>query len=150
MRSAKELIEKIFDKDTANRAGMYTTLFGSWASVVGDRTASHTKIVELQGTVLLVEADHPSWVQIVQANSKKYLKALSKICPDLEIHAISLFCSHTLNKKPELHYVKQEKIDRNEYQKESETILNTVQDEELKRLLTRLEDAVVKRNSGTR
>jgi hypothetical protein len=150
VRSAKELIEKIFDKDTANKAGVYSTLFGSWASVVGDRTASHTHIVELKGSVLLVEADHPSWVQIVQSNSKKYLKALSKICPDLEIHAISLFCSHNLAKKPETIIHEPPVGSKEDYEKESDTVLERVEDEELKKLLQRLERAVTKRNSRTR
>lgn len=150
MRSAKELIGKIFDKDTANKAGVYSTLFGSWASVVGDRTASHTHIVELKGSILLVEADHPSWVQIVQANSQKYLKALSKVCPDLEIHAISIYCSHTLPAKAAKIADKHVFSSKEEYKEQGEKVLEQVEDEELKKLLERLEAAVTKRNSNTR
>jgi hypothetical protein len=75
------------------KAQGYSDLFSSWA-VLTERTgiptaASHSRIVELERAILLVEADHPGWIQILQTRQSQLLNAVSRKFPNLEIRGIS-------------------------------------------------------------
>ncbi|MCL2380322.1 MAG: DUF721 domain-containing protein [Treponema sp.] len=79
-------------------------LFSSWAQVVtevwhrAERTAKtgdvpaaavHSRIRELERGVLLVEADHPGWVQVLQTRQEEILSAVQRRNPDMDIRAIA-------------------------------------------------------------
>jgi hypothetical protein len=83
-----DLLAGFFDEDTLKKAEGYNRLFSSWRAVAGESIASHSRIVELERTVLLVEADHPGWVQILQTRQKTLLLALRRRFPELTINGI--------------------------------------------------------------
>jgi Protein of unknown function (DUF721). len=93
--SASEMITQVFsniDKSEADNSGR---LFGTWKSVVskvskyGEKLAAHTDLVELKNGILLVETDHPGWIQILQLYSKFILTGLARAVPDLKISSLA-------------------------------------------------------------
>ena len=109
MRKAGDVVTAFF----ANRYGSEfietarstAGLFSSWKGIVAEvwpRTydteqsiedvpaaAVHSQIKELERGVLLVEADHPGWIQILQTRQGELLSAVQKKFPDLGIRGIA-------------------------------------------------------------
>jgi hypothetical protein len=90
MKRAGELLAAFFDQQTSGAAREYSALFSSWRSIVGDdKLAAHSRIRELERSVLLVEADHPGWIQILQTREKDLLDALRRRFPEQHLTGIS-------------------------------------------------------------
>ncbi|MFP3040517.1 DUF721 domain-containing protein [Treponema primitia] len=89
MKKAGDLLSAFLDERVLNTARGYSELFSSWQSIAGDKLAAHSRIRELEHSVLLVEADHPGWIQILQTKEKNLLDALRRRFPDQNITGIS-------------------------------------------------------------
>ena len=89
MKRAGELLAAFFDQQSLGVARGYSDLFLSWRSIAGDALAAHSRIRELEHSVLLVEADHPGWIQILQTREKDLLDTLRRRFPDRHITGIS-------------------------------------------------------------
>jgi len=107
MRKAGEIISFLFkqrfDKDFVDNAKSSSELFNSWEKIVcqvwphGDvqinedtpAAAVHSRIKELERGVLIVEADHPGWIQILQTKQVELLQAIQNKCPKLNIRGIA-------------------------------------------------------------
>ena len=110
MRKAGEIITELFREkfgvEFMETARSTAGLFSSWTKIVAEvwsRTernvergeeelpaaAVHSRIRELERGVLLVEADHPGWIQILQTKQAKLLLAVQRRYPDLDIRAIA-------------------------------------------------------------
>ncbi|MDR2403462.1 MAG: DUF721 domain-containing protein [Spirochaetaceae bacterium] len=89
MKKAGDLLSIIFDDEILQKARGYHNLFSSWKIIAGERIAAHSRIVELERYVLLVEADHPGWVQILRTKQKELLNAVRRRFPDLSINGIA-------------------------------------------------------------
>jgi hypothetical protein len=66
----------------------YVALFSSWRKMAGDDIAAHSRIVDLRKGALLVEVDHPGWMQMLQIKREEILKKLAAKYPDLGIRMI--------------------------------------------------------------
>jgi hypothetical protein len=91
-----ELLSEFFDEDTIKKARGYNDLFSSWRDIAGENIAAHSRIVELEKSVLRIEADHPGWVQILQIRQKGLLYRVRRKFPTLKITGISF----RLNRNP--------------------------------------------------
>jgi hypothetical protein len=96
MKRAGELLAAFLDQQTLGTAREYSALFSSWRSIAGDTLAAHSWIRELERSVVLVEADHPGWIQMLQIKEKDLLDALRRRFPDQRIAGISF----RLSKEP--------------------------------------------------
>jgi len=100
-----ELFRERFGEKFMENARSTTGLFSSWNQVVAEvwlRTekntgsepelppaAVHSRIRELERGVLIVETDHPGWIQILQTKQTALLSAVQRRYPDLDIQAIA-------------------------------------------------------------
>ena len=115
MRKAGDIITALFKENFGDgfmeTARSTAGLFSSWTQLVTEawspagRTctgqnketepedipaaAVHSRIRELERGVLLVEADHPGWIQILQTKQAELLAAVQRKYPDLDIRAIA-------------------------------------------------------------
>jgi hypothetical protein len=97
MKSAGELLSSFFsdhfDGGIMEKARGFRDFFSSWASLLETclipQAADHSRIVELERHVALVEADHPGWVQILQTKQRELLEALQRRYPGLEIRGLA-------------------------------------------------------------
>lgn len=89
MKRAGELLSAFFDDGVLQKAQGYHGLFSCWQSVAGEHLAAHSRIRELERSVLLVEADHPGWIQILQTKEKFLLDDICRRFPELAITGIS-------------------------------------------------------------
>ena len=97
--SAADMITSVFsnlDKKTLEESGK---LIDTWKRVVskvrsagrdyGEQLCAHTNPVQFEKGVLLAEADHPGWIQILQLYSKFILTGLQRAAPELGITTLS-------------------------------------------------------------
>ena len=92
-----ELFRERFGKDFVEAAQSGPGLFSSWDKIAKEvwpreeeaLAAAHTKICELEGGVILIEADHPGWVQILQTKKTEILSAIRRHYPDMDIKSLS-------------------------------------------------------------
>ena len=89
MRKAGDLLASFLDGEVLKRAQGYSELTSSWKAIAGENIAAHSRIIELERSVLMVEADHPGWIQILQPGQKQLLNAVCRRYPDLLIAGIS-------------------------------------------------------------
>ena len=90
MKRADELIEQFLDSIGNSSGGVYVELFKSWKQIAGDRLADHARPVDVQGSSLIVETDHPGWSQMVIMNRSRILKQLAKRFPQLSLTGITV------------------------------------------------------------
>jgi hypothetical protein len=84
-------------EDIVKNARESSNLHSGWASIVesvfdqtmGTRAAVHSYIQDLQHNTLLVEADHPGWIQILQTKEKQLLNEVHRRFPELDVTGIS-------------------------------------------------------------
>ena len=124
MRKAGEILKELFNEQFGPQfmetARSTASLFSSWPRVVAEvwppsdkapheaeggngksgfdvpAVAVHSKIAEMEKGVLLVEADHPGWIQILQTKQVELLSAVQRLYPQQEIRAIAF----RLSRKP--------------------------------------------------
>jgi hypothetical protein len=89
MKKIGELLSAFFDEDTLKTAQGYSDLFSSWRDIAGENIAAHSRIMELERSVLQIEADHPGWIQILQTRQKSLLDRACRKFPGLTITGIS-------------------------------------------------------------
>ena len=70
-------------------------LFNSWKKIItgilnfGQNLYEHTSIVDIKNGILLLETDHPGWIQILQMNSSFIIRGLKMYAPELKISSLS-------------------------------------------------------------
>ncbi|MDR2211153.1 MAG: DUF721 domain-containing protein [Spirochaetaceae bacterium] len=99
MKKAGELLSAFFDKGTLKKAQEYGVLFSSWIELLKKcglpQGGSHSQIIALEKSVLVVEADHPGWIQLLQTKQRELLEAVRRQFPEITLSGISLRLSRT-------------------------------------------------------
>ena len=62
---------------------------GEPADQMGKNLASHSRIIDIKNGILLVEADHSAWLQILQLHKKFILGSLQRRFPELQISTLA-------------------------------------------------------------
>jgi len=73
----------------AAKAGSWSRFFGSWERAAGERLSAHSRPVDVRNGIVIVEADHPGWVQLLQLDQKRILDAIKRTFPELGISGIA-------------------------------------------------------------
>jgi predicted nucleic acid-binding Zn ribbon protein len=157
MKKAGDLLAAFLDERVLNAAREYSELFSSWQSIAGDKIASHSRIRELEHSVLLVEADHPGWIQILQTKEKDLLDTLRRRFPDRNITGISFRLSReppvpSAGPQPVNDAVPGPAARDGEALVDSDTAdgdpYEKITDDHFKEALKRLEERIASRNKG--
>ena len=86
---------------------------------LGERLASNTRVVDLKNGVLLIESDHPGWIQYLRMYQKFILNGLKMNLPNLKITNLAFRVSGEKINLSEA-YEQQLKKSRNEMAKKIE------------------------------
>lgn len=92
----------------------------SWSNILisikgcGQNLAAHSQILELKNNDLIVETDHPGYIQLFQLNKKYILEGIRRSFPELEVKTLSFKIKE--NKKEEKNNLRE--LTRTELEKE--------------------------------
>jgi predicted nucleic acid-binding Zn ribbon protein len=59
----------------------YAPLFRGWDRIAGPELGSRSRVVEVEDGVIVVEVDHPGWLQMLQLRKRALLEASRKAAP---------------------------------------------------------------------
>jgi predicted nucleic acid-binding Zn ribbon protein len=97
MKRAGDLVHKILEDITDN--SKFLGIFKEWKDFAGQDIAAHAVIRDIEQGYLLVDADHPGWMQRLQMKEKMIVKKIHQHYPELEIKGIKLFLKTIDNAK---------------------------------------------------
>jgi hypothetical protein len=158
MKKAGDLLGAFFDERVLRAARGYSELFTAWRSLVGEQIAAHSRIAELDKAILIVETDHPGWIQILQTKQAGILEGARKQFPELSISGISFrlakdgVFSPTQDLSANSTGEKQSEGDSITDSAEKEELVldkdpySSIKDEAFKELLVRLEKSIATKN----
>ncbi len=103
IENINELIHKTFSSISVGDAKRAQNIFSAWEQVLskiksvnqdanpneGQNLVDHTRIIDLKNGILLVEADHPGWISLLQFHKKFILNGMRMRIPDLEISTLA-------------------------------------------------------------
>ncbi|GHV85594.1 hypothetical protein AGMMS50230_12020 [Spirochaetia bacterium] len=160
VKKAGDLLASILDERSLKKAKEYGVLFSSavWSSLLESCSLSqgfsHSRIVELERTVLLIEADHPGWVQLLQMKQNRLLEVIQRRFPELALTGISFRLSrepleHTLpeSEKPVVlpRPAEKQEVPKADNPESSDT---SVHDDKLRAVLQKLGESIQARNGN--
>ena len=112
-RKVDEIISNIFENISTEKMNENINMINSWKSVlmsinsrtnknIGNLLVSHTKVIDLKNKVLLIETDHPGYIQTLQMYNSYILRGLKQKVPELEIKYLSFRLKGTNFKLPDV------------------------------------------------
>ena len=91
IQSAQEILDRVLQKiPQDNTRATEFQLYRNWAEYVGTDIAAHSAPVELEGHTLLIEVDHPAWLQKLQLHSSAIIRQVNKKSPSFALKALRL------------------------------------------------------------
>jgi len=89
IKSVSELLSSFFDQDLVKRGELYSGFGRSWKTIAGSRLGEHSRPVDIHRGILIVEAEHQGWMQLLQLQEDKILEEIGRKFPDLKIRGIA-------------------------------------------------------------
>jgi hypothetical protein len=88
VKDAASLLSAFFDQEKLSKGGRYASFFSNWKALVGERLAAHSWIADIDRGVLIVEAEHPGWIQLLQLKQREILASIAHSHPDFGLKSI--------------------------------------------------------------
>ncbi|MCF7949565.1 MAG: DUF721 domain-containing protein, partial [Spirochaetia bacterium] len=89
-KGVREILKTYFNDAQIDRADQYHSFFSSWKQLAGINIAAHTRPRDIRNRVLIIEADHPGWVQLLQMKTKPILRKIQRDFPQLDIQDLRI------------------------------------------------------------
>jgi hypothetical protein len=97
MKRVGDIISALFDERLMTKARGYSKLFDCWEEITKKNAIAaavdHSRLKNLDRGLLLVEADHPGWIQILQTKEQQILADFRYRFPGMDITGISFMLS---------------------------------------------------------
>ena len=85
MKKAGDILGDYMRNFHSNMETGDSSVFKSWSKIAGEDMVSHSSVKDLTNGILLIEADHPGLIQLLQMRKKKILKNIKSFYPELEV-----------------------------------------------------------------
>ena len=110
VKKLSELILNYLDKVGLFEQSKVLEVYSSWTSIVGEKQAAHSKLIDIKHQTAIIEVDHPGWSQQILLNKRHIIRNFQKKYPQLGVKDISVIVSsyHKLS----YHFDNTEKSDR--------------------------------------
>lgn len=134
--SCTDMILNTFSSIEKEAFNKNTKFISVWKKVVtkingcGQKLYEHSSLIEIKNGILLIEADHPGWIQLFQMNSKFIVKGISMYAPEMDVKSLAfrLKGSNALLHNVDYEEVmsKEKEIMRKKYENDEKIIQDTV------------------------
>ena len=89
-KTTQELLDMLLARLHIDDSNPLAVIYHEWMEIVGPDIAAHTKIFDVRGKVLVIEADHPTWASMVMMRKKQIIGRLKRQFPELEISQLQV------------------------------------------------------------
>lgn len=89
------VISRVFEKIDINKMEESNKLLVVYDKIVrsisncGEALSEHTRVLDIKGSVLVIESDHPGWSVLLHRHASYILQGLKMYAPELKISALS-------------------------------------------------------------
>jgi hypothetical protein len=90
MEKAGDILKALLDSKQRQNAAHYSSLFKGWKAMVGPPLEQHSRVKDIINNILIVEVDHPGWMQMLFFKKRQVLGRLKKAYPELAISDMSI------------------------------------------------------------
>lgn len=145
MDNAGDILKALLIRhDFIEKGSSYSSLFKGWAGIVGPPLMDHSRIIDIKNRNLLVEVDHPGWLQILQFKKRLFLKKLKGSYPELDINDLHVKVNLNFSVlQQDRKKIVKKRIDNPDI----DSIVSGVKEDELKGLLKNLFVSALERQS---
>ncbi len=157
IKDVSALLSSFFNEDKLRRGERFSDFFSSWSEIVGDRLAAHSRVADVDKGFLVVEAEHPGWIQLLQLRQSGILEDAARRFPELGLRGIVFRLSGqggssrlgvrpaTAPEEPEPspESLAADEAERASVEGSSRVALDAIADPEFKKLLTGLKDTML-------
>jgi predicted nucleic acid-binding Zn ribbon protein len=91
VKRAADILKLILKQNEAARAREWSSFFNAWEAVAGEDIAAHSCVSDVKRGTMIVEVDHPGWLQLLQLKKSQILKDIQGRYPELEIRDMRSF-----------------------------------------------------------
>ena len=91
MKQIGDVLKELFETLSTEEAGKYQGIFRKWEEIIGHDLADHAKIKDIDRDRIVVEVDHPGWMQQFQMKQRYFLKIVQNRYPDLGIRGFKMY-----------------------------------------------------------
>jgi len=88
VKKVGELLREYLREKGWLTASPWQPLFNGWAQIAGEPLASHSRLSDIRGGILIVEVDHPGWIQVARLRQEGILSAARKAAPEAALEGI--------------------------------------------------------------
>jgi hypothetical protein len=88
IKDVSTLLSSFFNEDKRRQGERYSGFFASWPDIVGPRLAAHSRVSDVEKGLLVIEAEHPGWIQLLQLRQSGILEDVAKRYPELALRGI--------------------------------------------------------------
>ncbi len=89
-KSVRDLLARLFSSVDDRAGRQYVELHHKWQSLVGFDIAAHSEPVDVKRSALVVQVDHPGWMQMLQMREKALIVRLQREFPELSITSLHM------------------------------------------------------------
>ncbi|MBN1241848.1 MAG: DUF721 domain-containing protein [Spirochaetales bacterium] len=89
VKKASDLVSALVSPKAARMGEGWQGFFSAWSELAGERVAAHSRIADVDKGIVVVEADHPGWIQTLQFSQARILAELKRRYPNLGLRGIS-------------------------------------------------------------
>lgn len=90
IKRAADVVTSLFSALDGNRLREANEFCGNWRALVGDKIAAHSRVVDVDRGVVVVEVDHPGWSQQLSFIKKRVVTDLARAFPALSIRSLAV------------------------------------------------------------
>lgn len=84
-KKASEFLKVVINTMVTEKISKVDFLLKTWKKVVGEKIASHSKIIDVSSGNFIVETDHPGWNQQILFKKAKIIAAVNEAIPELKV-----------------------------------------------------------------
>ena len=88
MKKVGDLLREFLKEKGWLGGNPYEPLFAQWQKIAGESMAGHVRLVDVHNRTLIVEVDHPGWLQMLRLRQDALLEAARKAVPSLSLEGI--------------------------------------------------------------
>ncbi len=88
MKRIGDLVRQFLEDRGWESGDPYSPLFAGWKQVVGEPLAGHSWLAEVEDGVLIVDVDHPGWLQMLSMKRQAVLEGARKAAPRARIEGV--------------------------------------------------------------
>ena len=88
MRKAGDVLRDLLKERGWPTEDPYAPLFRGWEDIAGPELGPRSRVVEVEDGVVVIEVDHPGWLQMLQLRQAGILEVARRMAPQAEIEGI--------------------------------------------------------------